>query len=127
MTEIKKNWFEWTVFGLGLALVLGVVVFLAYDAATVGVREAELEVKLGEPELRGAAFAVPVRIENRGGRTAEGVHVEVTLAHEGAEPERGEFVIAFVPRRSSREGFVTFKSDPRTGRLEARILGYEKP
>lgn len=127
MTEIKKNRFEWTVFGLGLALVLCVVVYLAYDAATVRVREAELEVKLGQPEQRGAGFAVPVRVENRGGRTAEGVHVEVTLTNGGAEPERGEFVVAFVPRRSSREGFVTFRTDPRGARLEARILGYEKP
>jgi len=126
MTEIRKNWLEWAVFYLSLALVAGVVGYLAYEAATAGGREAELELRVGEPDRRGDGFVVPVRVVNRGGRTAEGVVVEVKLSHGGGE-ERGEFVVAFVPRRSSREGFVNFKSDPAGGRLEARVLGYEKP
>jgi uncharacterized protein (TIGR02588 family) len=126
MTEIKKNWLEWAVFYVSLALVVGVTGYLAYDAATAGTEEAEIEVSLGEPAASGAGFAVPVRVSNRGGQTAEGVHVEVLLRHAGGE-ERGEFVVAFVSRRSAREGFVTFRADPRGGQTEARVVGYEKP
>jgi uncharacterized protein (TIGR02588 family) len=126
MTKIKKNWFEWGVFFVSLALVVGVVGFLAYDAATAGAGEADLQLTLGEPERRGEGYAVPVRVSNRGGQTAEGVHVEVLLRHGDGE-ERGQFVVAFVPRLSSREGFVAFRTDPRGGRMEARIVGYEKP
>jgi uncharacterized protein (TIGR02588 family) len=126
MTEIRKNWLEWAVFLVSLVLVLSVVGYLLYDAATAGTQEAEIEVSLGAPTASGAGFAVPVRVSNRGGQTAEGVHVEVLLRHAGGE-ERGEFVIAFVPRRSSREGFVTFQADPRRGQMEARVSGYEKP
>ncbi|HZI17523.1 MAG TPA: hypothetical protein VEY09_02920 [Pyrinomonadaceae bacterium] len=126
MTAIRKNWLEWGVFAVSLALLAGVLGFLAYDAATGSSREAELEVSLGEPERRGAGFGVPVRVSNRGGQTAEGVHVEVVLRH-GAGEERGQFVVAFVPRGSSREGFVNFTTDPRGGSLDARVLGYEKP
>jgi uncharacterized protein (TIGR02588 family) len=40
---------------------------------------------------------------------------------------RGELTIAFLPRRATREGWVTFQQDPRAARLTARVLGYEKP
>jgi uncharacterized protein (TIGR02588 family) len=45
----------------------------------------------------------------------------------GREPVRGELTIAFLPRRATREGFVTFQQDPRGARLTARVLGYERP
>ena len=124
--KIEKNWLEWAVFGLGLALVLGVLGFLAYDGATTGNAPAEFRIELGRAEQRGDAFHVPVRLTNSGGETAEGVTVEVLLEAAGAT-ERGEFVVAFLPRGGTREGWVTFRNDPRQGRLDARALGYEKP
>ena len=123
--KVEKNWLEWCVFGVGLALVLGALGYLVYDGATTGERPALIEIKLGEPAADAGGFVVPVLISNRGDTTAEGVQIEVTL--EGAGAERGEFTVAFLPRRSTREGFVTFRTDPRSGRLAARVPGYEKP
>jgi uncharacterized protein (TIGR02588 family) len=127
MTAIKKNWLEWTVFYASLALVLGVVGYLSYDWATARGGAPELFVTLGEPERRGGGHSVPVKVTNRGERTAEGVRVEVSLLTGAGAEERGEFTAAFVPRGSESEGWVHFKTDPRAGRLEARVLGYEKP
>jgi uncharacterized protein (TIGR02588 family) len=124
--KIEKNWLEWAVFGAGLALVLGVLGFLAYDGATAGDSPPEFRIELGQPGRRGEHFDVPVRVTNRGGETAEGVHVEVALEAAG-EAERGEFVLAFVPRGGTREASVTFRADPRGGTVRARVLGYEKP
>ena len=129
MTEkrkLEKNWLEWAVFGLSLVLVLGVLGFLAYDGATGGGEPPRFQIELGRPEWRGDSFHVPVRLTNRGGETAEGVHVEVVLESSG-ETERGEFVVAFLPRGGTREASVTFHSDPAAGSLRARVLGYEKP
>ena len=123
--KIEKNWLEWAVFGVGLALVAGALGFLIYDGATSGGAPPQFDIALGAPEQRGRNFVVPVRVTNTGDETAEGVHVEVTL--EGAAGERGEFVIAFLPRGGTREGSVTFDADPRGGNLRARVLGYEKP
>ncbi len=122
--RIEKNWLEWAVFGAGLLLVASALGFLAYDGATAGDSPPDIEVALGTPLRRGASFLVPVRVTNRGGRTAEGVHVEVSL--EGTE-ERGEFVVAFLPRGGTREASVTFHTDPAAGNMRARVLGYEKP
>ena len=128
MRKIEKNWVEWIVFAVGLALVLSVLVYLVYDGATMGSEPPSIEVRLGSPEPRAYNFIVPVTVTNHGDETAEGVTIE-GLSEGGAEqtPARGALTIAFIPRRATREGFVTFQHDPRAARLTARVLGYEKP
>ena len=88
-----------------------------------------LEVRLGAPEQRAHNFIVPVTVTNHGDETAEGITIEVSMEQAGGqEPAvRGELTIAFLPRRATREGFVTFDQDPRAAQLKARVLGYEKP
>jgi len=126
--KLEKNWFEWIVFGVSLVLVLATLCYLAYDAATMTDDPPSIEVRAGEPEQRPHNFIVPVTLTNHGDQTAEGVQIEVVLESDGAEQERGEFTVAFLPRRSTREGWVAFQTDPRTvERIKARVVGYEKP
>jgi uncharacterized protein (TIGR02588 family) len=126
--KVEKNRLEWLVFGVGLLLVVSTLAYLVYDGLTAADTPPDIEVRLGEPRPGGAGFLVPVTVVNRGGQTAGGVTVEVTLESGGsAEPERGEFTLAFLPRGGTREGWVAFRSDPRAGRLTARAAGYEKP
>jgi uncharacterized protein (TIGR02588 family) len=128
MKKVKKNWVEWAVFGASLALVLFTLSYLAYDAATLGDAPPSMEVRTGTPQERPHNFIVPVTVINHGDQTAEGVLVEVVLETNGQEKERAEFDIAFLPRRGTREGWVTFQTDPRAGvQIKARVLGYEKP
>lgn len=127
-SKVEKNWLEWVVFGVGALLVLSTLGFLVYDGATsAGEAPPALTVVTGTPEQKGEHFIVPVTVTNKGGQTAEGVTIEVTLERDGAEAERGEFAVAFLPRGGKREGFVTFRTDPRSARLVPRVLGYEKP
>ena len=125
MSKLRKNWLEWLVFAAGLLLVSSALGYLVYDGATLGDAPPSIEVRLGEPEPRAQNFIVPVSVVNRGDLTAEGVQVEVVL--KGASEERSEFVLAFLPRGATREGWVAFRADPRLGQLEARVVGYEKP
>ncbi|HEY0082506.1 MAG TPA: hypothetical protein VGB61_06930 [Pyrinomonadaceae bacterium] len=129
MRKIQKNWVEWVVFAVGLALLLCALAYLVYEGATMGSDPPSIEVRLGPPEQRAHNFIVPVTITNHGDETAEGIAVEVLLESDdaGREPVRGELTIAFLPRRATREGFVTFQQDPRGARLTARVLGYERP
>ncbi len=127
MNMPKKNWLEWAVFAVSFVLVAGTLGYLTYDAATCGDAPPAIEVRLGAPDSRSHNFTVPVTVINHGDRTAEGVHIEVTMAREGAEEESADFEIAFLPRGATREGWVAFQSDPRTAQLTARVLGYEKP
>ena len=125
--KIAKHPLEWIVFAVSLVLVAGTVGFLAWDAVGGEDSPAAISVELGRPEPRDGAWAVPVTIRNPGDATAEGVEVEVMLEVPGAEPETAGFEAAFVPRRSQREGWVTFRSDPSRGRLSGRAVGYETP
>jgi len=125
--KFEKNWLEWVVFGVGLVLVVGTLSYLAYDGATASDAPPNIEVRLGEPQRQEHDFVVPVTIINHGGQTAEGVHVEVVLESGGAEIERSEYGVAFLPRLATREGWVAFRTDPRSGQLKPRVLGYEKP
>ena len=135
MSKLQKNWVEWTVFAVGLVLVLFALGYLAYEGATMGSEPPSVEVRLGTPAQGAHNFIVPVTVTNHGDETAEGIAVEVSLENAGgggggaggAEPVRGELTIPFLPRRATREGFVTFQQDPRGAQLKARILGYEKP
>ncbi|MBA2503304.1 MAG: hypothetical protein H0V27_10525 [Pyrinomonadaceae bacterium] len=128
MSKVEKNWLEWLVFAISLVLVAGTLGVLAYDGATMGDAPPSVEVKVGAPQERPHNFIVPVEVTNHGDETAEGVLVEVVLKQGEEERERSEFEIAFLPRRSTRQGWVAFKIDPRSvERMEARVLGYEKP
>ena len=125
--KVQKNWLEWIVFGVSLALVGATLGYLVYDGATATEAPPSIQVRLGEQQRTAHNFIVHVAVTNDGGQTAEGVHVEVLLESASGETERGEFVIAFLPRRATREGWVTFRSDPATARLTPRVLGFEKP
>jgi uncharacterized protein (TIGR02588 family) len=124
--KLEKNWLEWVVFGVSLALATSVLGYLVYDGVRTGDAPPDIALRLGMPERRGEGFVVPVAATNRGDETAEGIHIEVML-ETGGEGERGEFIIAFLPRRATREGWVAFRTDPRSGQLTPRVLGYEKP
>ena len=126
--KVEKNWLEWIVFAASLVLVLSTLGYLVYDGATLGESPAKIEFELGKPQPQSNHFMVPITVSNRGDETAEGVHIEVTLESGGKEQETAEFDIAFLPRHSTREGWVTFKTDPRTvEQMQARVLGFEKP
>ncbi|HVF49065.1 MAG TPA: hypothetical protein VNA19_03195 [Pyrinomonadaceae bacterium] len=125
--SIKKNWLEWAVFAVSLVLVACALAYLAYAGATMGNEPPSIEVRLGTPERRAHNFIVPVTAFNHGDVTAEGITIEVVLESGGAEQDRGELTIAFLPRRAKREGWVAFQQDPTAAQLKARVLGYEKP
>lgn len=124
--KINKNWLEWTVFGVSATLIALVIGFLIFESATMGDALPDIQLVTGTPQTRTGYFALPLEVTNKGDQTAEGVHIEVVLRSGGKE-ERADLEIAFLPRRGTREAWVTFKTDPRQGTLEARVLGYEKP
>ena len=126
MKKVQKNWLEWAVFAASSVLIVTLLGFLVYESMTIGNAPPDIHLEIGTPEERSGYFAVPVTATNKGDHTAEGVHIEVVLRGAGKE-ETGDFEIQFLPRRGSREAWVTFKNDPRQGTLEARVLGYEKP
>jgi uncharacterized protein (TIGR02588 family) len=123
---LDKNALEWTVFGVGLILVVATVGYLVREASTTGSSPPELIVHLGPPQQVARGFQVPVAVVNRGERVAQDVSVTITLAT-GSEREEAVLTIAFLPHQSRRDGWVTFRGDPRDGDLHVGPVGYASP
>jgi len=124
-----KNPLEWTVFGVGLALLLVTVGALVWDAARAPGGPPDPAVSLGASRrTAGGTHRVPVVVVNRGGETAIGTQIEVVLhGADGGERERAELTLDYLPRGSRREAEVFFRGDPAGGRLAARVVGYQLP
>jgi uncharacterized protein (TIGR02588 family) len=124
--RVEKNFLEWTVFAVGLVLVLATLAYLIREIVTTGSKPPELIVTLGSSRPVTNGFQVPVTVVNRGDQVAEGVSVTVALATKTGR-EEGMLIIAFLPRQSRREGWVTFRSNPGDGDLEIGPVVYESP
>jgi uncharacterized protein (TIGR02588 family) len=123
----QKNWLEWVVFAVGLALVASVLAYLAYDAITLGDAPPMLAIEVGQPEQQSQLIMVPVAVTNQGDQTAEGVIVEV-MREGSQEQERAQFEIAFLPRGATGEGWASFQNNSgEIGQFKARVIGYGKP
>lgn len=123
-----KNWLEWTVFVLGLVLTGSMVSYLAYAAWTEQSGPPRLSVELGAAWSEGDHYVVPVWVKNSGQQTAEQVQVEVELTAADGSKETASFQIPFVPRDATRQGSVTFTTDPNSADcLTARAVGFQRP
>lgn len=126
MNKPEKNWLEWAVFVVSVALIVAVLGVLLTEARSPA-SPPDLVLTLRAPQQGKRGFRMPVIVKNSGGETAEQVHLEVTLTLEGREVEKSDMTMAFVPRASQREGVVVFERDPRLHMVESRITGYETP
>lgn len=125
--KASKNWVEWLVFGVSLALVLFVLALLFVDARRSDGDSPRFRIEAGSAISEPPFFRVPIRVHNDGDETAEQVRIEATLRRGSEEVERADFTLAFLPRRSHRDGSVIFKTDPRGLELEVRPVGFEQP
>lgn len=123
---LEKNALEWTVFGVGLVLVMATLGYLIREVVTTGSRPPELVVNLGPARPVAHGFQVPVTVVNRGDRVAEGISVTITLATK-TEREEAVLSLAFLPHDSKREGWVTFRGDPGNGDLQVGPVVYASP
>ena len=126
----RKNWLEWTVFACGALLVLATLGVLALDAVTASHAPPRVSVKIGAVRHIADGYALSLTARNDGDQTAEGVKIAATLTPRGAgksDEERGDFQIDYLPHNSSSSGWISFKTDPRKGDLQARVAGYSVP
>jgi uncharacterized protein (TIGR02588 family) len=122
-----KNWLEWAVFGVGLVLVLATLGFLIRESLGAAGGPPDVVARLGSPRPSAGGFMVPVEVANVGKGTAEDVKVTVVLELPRSEREEAELDIAFLPRDSRRDGWVTFQSDPAGGTLRLGTIAFEVP
>lgn len=127
MNKPHKNALEWAVFAASVIVIVAVAGQLAVSAFRQKTSPPDLHVATERPVPTHGGWRVAVLVRNTGDQTAEQVKVEVALRRGGEEVERAELDIVFVPRKSSRRGWVTFRSDPGGCTVAARAMSYETP
>ena len=117
----------WGIAVLGLALVLGSIVFMLYEAAGGDSSPPNVTVRLDSIRATQNGFLIEFRAINEGGTTAQGLTVEGELRSGTESVETSNTTLEHVPSHSERAGGLFFKSDPRQFELQLRAKGYEKP
>jgi uncharacterized protein (TIGR02588 family) len=127
MTRPAKNRLEWAVFAVGLVLVLATLGFLVRESIVGAGGPPEVVARLGEARPSAGGYLIPVEVANIGQSTAEDVLVPIFLELPGGKREEAELNIAFLPRDSKRDGWVSFRDDPRRGKLSLGAIAFEVP
>lgn len=123
-----KNWLEWSVFGVSLLLVAGVLVFLTYKTYTHQSSPPDIRVSYAPSPTKNAPYRYHVKVQNIGGQTAEEVIIEVMLLKEGEVLERSQVQLPFLPNSATHESWVNFTLDPaRSDSTAYRVMSYKKP
>jgi uncharacterized protein (TIGR02588 family) len=117
---------EWIAAGLGAAVAIFIVGYLAWDGLTSANAPADLVIRVDAVEAATAGFRVDLTVTNLGSETAAEAKVEVTATSDG-EQEAGEITFDYVPGHSSRRGSLMFQNRPDRATLAARVLGYREP
>jgi uncharacterized protein (TIGR02588 family) len=71
MPKPAKNALEWTVFAVGLVLVLATLGYLIRESIVSGDEPPDVAVRLGSPRPSRNGYLLPVEVTNAGDATAE--------------------------------------------------------
>lgn len=125
--RLSKNWLEWSVFAIGMVIVVTAVTILIRSAVQSGNTPPQLAVQLGTPAHEQGRYRVPVVVENRGDITAAEASITIELRDGQTVVERAEIAFLFIPRRAKREGAVVFTRNPSCCELTVGAVGFETP
>jgi uncharacterized protein (TIGR02588 family) len=118
---------EWLLGAVGVMLLLAAVSYLAYEGAANEDGPGEIVVSTTQIIETQSAYIVRFQAHNRGSATVGNLHMSARLSDGNREVEVAHVLIDYLPGRSTRQGGVYLRNDPRRYRLEIRPEGYQKP
>lgn len=118
---------EWIFAFIGLALVVGAIGFMLYEALWESESPPDIKVQVESINEISSGYLVKFRAVNQGGATASEVMIEAELKRGEEKVETSQTTVDFLPARSTRKGGFFFKHDPRQFDLQIRPVGYRQP
>ncbi len=122
----KRNWLENTILTVGIILVTATMGILVYNMAMVQDAPPDIVVSSDTIIKQASHYALHINAKNKGTNTAEDVSIEIKVG-KGDDQETARLEFPYLPGKSTVDGWVTFRQDPSTDRLEFRVLGYSTP
>jgi uncharacterized protein (TIGR02588 family) len=118
---------EWISGGIGLAIVLGMLGFLAARALSHADAPPALSAHVDGVVQGPGGYIVTVTVRNTSRATAAAVQVEGTLTHGAREARKSLVTIDYVPGSSERRAGLLFDLPPTEETLNVRVIGYTDP
>jgi len=128
INQFQKNKLEWTVFAISSLLLLFILVYLCYQTFAHKPSPPDLEVSYSKESSARNPFGYKIILENHGEETAEDVIIQASLLKNNTAIEQSELQIVFSPKRSKREGWINFTSNPaEADSIQVKVVSYKKP
>lgn len=123
--SITSRW-EWVAGALSTLAVLGLVGVLLHGALQPRTAP-DLRVRGDSVRPAGTGYRVSFTVENRGGTSVEGVHIEGTLSGGTTPVESRTVTLEHLPAGGRRTGVIQFVRDPAQHTLQLVPVGYREP
>lgn len=119
---------EWAAAAFGALVAIVLIGLVAWQA----IRSSEdrlpmLDARVVAVERAGRLHYLDLEVRNSSAQSAATVQVEAKLVGAGGEADSGSATIDYVPGHSSAKGGIVLRADPRGGRLEVAVVGFEIP
>jgi uncharacterized protein (TIGR02588 family) len=124
---MKRNWLEWAILAISVAVVFALVGYLLVSGFTNGgpaVIRAEVT-DVGAAGGPDGGWLVPVTVRNEGAEAAISIVVEGTATVDGTE-EASELTVDILAAES-RVDLVLGFSGPPEDEVQVRVVGFETP
>ena len=124
---MKRNWLEWAILVISVALVIVLVGYLLVSGLASGgpaVIRAEVTAAQAADGPDGG-WLVPLTVRNEGGKAAVSIVVEGTASVAGTE-ESSELTVDVLAADSEVDLVLGFSGRPE-GEVLVRVVGYETP
>ena len=122
-----RKFAEGVTLALSALVVAGVAGFLVYEAIRGDPPAVPISVRVLSDQAREheGGYVVPIEVRNNGRKTLKDVKVLVTRRPPGGEPQSHDFLIDYLPERSSQTIYLTLDRSPSDLRLEAKPFSYQ--
>ncbi len=117
---------EWFIGIIGLALVLSSVSFLLYRSLVAEAAPAGIEVRLVQSVRTEQGYLATVMLKNTGGKSVASVRVVGVLRDGNSTPLERQFVLDYLPAKSTREILMLFPTPPSVANLVFSIHSFEE-
>lgn len=124
---MRRNWLEWAILVISIALVVALVGYLLISGlANGGPAMIRAEVHATEAaDGPDGGWLAPLTVRNEGGRAAISIIVEGTATIAGTE-ESSELTVDLLAAGSEVELVLGFSGRPE-GEVQVRVVGFETP
>lgn len=127
MEQVRSHWIEWATGLIATVMILAMIGWLLFEAATTRDRPPQLSAKVLEVAPLSSGWRVMIEVRNDGDQAAAAVDVKATLTEGDATVEEAQTTFDYVAAGSTSRGGLIFKQDPSSFGLEVVPTGFTEP